>query len=160
MTSTIYKLTAIIAGLFFINFQTVAASATTTVSANIVPLTSLFMSDNITLREKTDIYQNKTQTKLNGVNIETSLFNSNNSAKIKINSPNNKTYDISITPTSVLADRSANKMEFKTLRVLNNFDPSKNNKEQELVIEAVIKNNGAKESGLYIGTVEIIVNYN
>lgn len=160
MTSTIYKLSALIAGLFLICLQVHAASATTTVSANIVPHTSLFMSDSISLRENPESYQQKSQTKLNGVTIETRSYNSDNLAKIKINSTHNESYDISITPTSILTDHSENKMEFKTLRVLNSFDPSKNNKDQELIIEAVIKNSDVKENGLYFGTVEINVNYN
>lgn len=160
MTKIIYKLSALILGLLFISFQTQAASATASVSANIVPQTSLYMSDHIILKERSDGLLNKAQSKLNGPNIETSSFNSNNTAKIKINSSQNVSYDISITPTSILTDNSENKMEVKSVRVLNDFDPTNNNKEQELLIEAVVKENDEGDDGFYFGTVEINVNYN
>ena len=69
-------------------------------------------------------------------------------------------YDILVSPSSSLTDASSNKMEFQTLKALNDFETLNNDKEQELVIEAVMKNNDAEGAGAYFGTVEINVNYN
>ena len=161
MTDTLLKHLVLIFGLTVFSFQLQAATATTTVSANIVPISSLVMTGSIVLGEKFDTYRDRTKIKANGVSIETSSFNVNNSAKLKINSSQNTVYDISVSPSSSLTDTSSNKMEFQTLKALNDFKTLNNNKEQELVIEAVMKkNNEAESAGAYFGTVEINVNYN
>ncbi len=150
----------LITGLMLASFQLQAATATTIVSANIVPISSLVMSGSIVLGGNVDTYREITQIKANGASIETSTSNTKNAARLKINSSNNTLYEISISPASPLIDQAANKMEFKTLRTRNNFETLNNNKEQELVIEAVMKDNESQDSGVYFGTVEINVNYN
>ena len=160
MTDTLLKHLVLIIGLTVCSFQLQAATATTTVSANIVPISSLVMTGSIVLGEKLDTYRDITKIKANGVRIETSSFNAKNSAKLKINSSQNTVYDISVSPSSSLTDASSNKMEFQTLKALNDFETLNNDKEQELVIEAVMKNNDAESAGAYFGTVEINVNYN
>ena len=160
MTDTLFKHLVLIIGLTVCSFQLQAATATTTVSANIVPISSLVMTGSIVLGEKLDTYRDITKIKANGVRIETSSFNAKNSAKLKINSSQNTVYDISVSPSSSLTDASSNKMEFQTLKALNDFETLNNDKEQELVIEAVMKNNDAESAGAYFGTVEINVNYN
>ena len=160
MTNVLFKNLMLITGITFASFQIQAATATTTVSANIVPISSLVMSGSIVLGENIDNYQGITQIKANGASIETSAFNTKNAARLKINSSNNTLYEISISPSSPVIDNASNKMEFKTLRTRNDFETLNNNKEQELVIEAVMKDSATQDSGVYFGTVEINVNYN
>ena len=160
MTTAFFKNLMLMTGLALTSFQVQAATATTTVSANIVPISSFVMSGSIVLGEKTNNYRQLTQIKANGASIETSSFNTENTAKLKINSSNNTLYEISISPASPVIDNASNKMEFKTLRTRNNFETLNNDKEQELVIEAVMQDNDTQDSGVYFGTVEINVNYN
>ena len=160
MTDTLLKHLVLIFCLTVFSFQLQAATATTTVSANIVPISSLVMTGSIVLGKKFDTYRDITKIKANGVSIETSSFNAENSAKLKINSSQNTVYDISVSPSSSLTDTSSNKMEFETLKAINDFETVNNDKEQELVIEAVMKKNDVESAGAYVGTVEINVNYN
>ena len=160
MINSVIRKLLLVVGLTLISFQINAATATTTVSANIVPKASLFMSGNIILAKNFNTYQDKTQTRANSVNIETSAFNRKNSAKIKINTSHNASYDISISPSSTLTNSSSSKIEIKKIRTLNNFETVNNNTEQELVIEAVLKDADSEDAGFYFGTVEINVNYN
>ncbi len=160
MTNVLSKNLMLMTGLTLASFQIQSATATTIVSANIVPASSLVMSGSIVLSQGNNAYREYTQIKVNGTSIETSTFNTENTARLKINSSNNTLYEISISPASPLIDQAANKMEFKTLRTRNNFETLNNNKEQELVIEAVMQDNESQDSGEYFGTVEINVNYN
>ena len=160
MTNVFFKNLILMTGLTLVSFQILAATATTIVSANIVPISSLVMSGSIVLGENINTYREITQIKANGASIETSSFNTKNAARLKINTSNNTLYEISISPSSPLIDNASNKMEFKTLRTRNNFETLNNNKEQELVIEAVMKDNDTRDPGVYFGTVEINVNYN
>lgn len=160
MTIITSKQSLLVTGLLSTSFLIQAATATTTISANIVPKTSFFISDSITLNRAAESYEDNERSKLNGVDIKTSSYNSDNSAKIKINSSHNESYDISISPQTELSGKSSTVMEIKTMKTHNGFDSVNNNKDQELVIEAVIKDSETRNKGVYFGTVEINVNYN
>jgi len=160
MLDTLLKQMLFVTLLFVISFQIIAASATATVSANIVPKASLFMSGNIIMSKSSIPYSAKTLNKLNGINIETTSFNNKKSAKIIINTSHNANYDISISPSSTLNYGLSDKVKITHIQSHNNFESLNNNQEQELIIEAVIKDQDNLDKGSYIGTVEINVNYN
>ena len=160
MLDTLLKQMLFITLLFIISFEITAASATATVSANIVPNTSLLMSGNIIMSKSSIPYSAKKLNKINGINIETISFNSKGAAKIKINASHNANYDISVSPSSTLSYGLLGKVKITQIQSHNNFSSSNNNQEQELIIEAVIEDPDFLDNGTYIGTVEINVNYN
>ncbi len=151
---------ALLISLSVISFQLTAATATTTVSANIVPISSFAMSDNIFLSRIINARQESAQTKANGARIDSGTLIVKKPTKVKINSSHNTVYDITISPSSILKDRASSKIEIKRLRALNNFDPLNNNAEQALMIEAITMDSNGQNGGFYSGSVEVNVNYN
>ena len=160
MTNTSLKQFALVILLLLTNFQLEAASATATVSANVVPNTSFAMTGSIILSNNINNIQNEIHTKLNNINVVTSSFNNNKSARVKINASHNANYDISISPSPPIINGKSNKIKFHQLEIQNSFNSLNNNREQDLIIEAIIEDADANDTGAYIGTIEINVNYN
>lgn len=159
MANRLFNKLFMVFGLLFISNPLHAATATATISANVVPRATLLMTGSILLGSEASTVDDS-QTKVNVIQVKTTSFNSTSKAKIIVNTSHNAAYDISISPSSTLSSSTEKILKIKTLRTNNSFESDNNDKEQNLVIEAEVSNTGTQGAELYIGTVEINVNYN
>ncbi len=161
MTNNLSKKVLLIIGLAPVIFEANAATATATVSANIVPASSFSISENIQLSMAAKKNSDVQQTIINNNRIEISSLNSKDAVKVKIISGHNNTYDLSISSKSILtSSNSSNKIKIDSLRLRKDTPSLNSNNEQELIIEGVLTKPGSKNTGPYSGTTEITVNYN
>ena len=157
-----FRRLSLITGLILFSAHVIAASVTakTTITANIVPMSSLGLS-NIEVPDRklsTDLRQ--TETKANGVIIRTNLSNTRNSAKLKIDTYHNSgvAYDISVSPYTPLSTTTSDKI--KTSRLHNDTGSINNTSQQAFEVEVRLNDTADKETERYSGAVEITVNYN
>lgn len=162
MTNVLFRQLILITGLILVSYQVKAASITAIapISANIVPISSLGLSDINILDKKHDAHSNEIQTKANSAIIRTSLFKSKYSTKLKIETYHNNgiAYDISVSPFMPLTESLSNKTNDS--RTYNNIELLKNTNKQEFEIEVIQKDNVVTDTELNFGYVEINVNYN
>ena len=162
MTNISFRQLILITGLILVSYQVKAASitATASISANIVPVSSLGLSDINILNKNHEAHSNEIQTKANSAFIRTSLFKTKDSTKLEIETYHNNSiaYDISVSPFLPLTDSLSNTI--KNSQTYNNFELLKNTNKQEFEIEVIQKDNAVPDTGSYFGYVEINVNYN
>lgn len=162
MANKLYKEILLIVGLGTVIFEAnAAATATTTVTANIVPASSFSISENfhqnIIPEEKSDVLRSP----VNNNRIEISSFDNKNTVKVKIISYHNNTYNLSIASQSILTGPDAsNRIKIDKLEVDDSSPSLNSNNEQGLIIEGVLTIPGSNYTGSYSGTTEITVNYN
>ena len=161
MTNNFSKKILLIIGLAPVIFEANAATATATVSANIVPASSFSMSESIQLSTAAEKNSDVQQTLINNNHIEISSLGNNNAAKVKIISYHNNIYDLSISSKSILTDsNSSNKIKIDNLEIHNNSPSLNRINEQGLIIKGVLTKPDSKNTGSYSGSTEITVNFN
>ena len=149
MTNDLSKKILLIIGLATVVYEAdAAATARATVTANIVPISSLSISEsfhqNITPEKNSDVQQ--------------ILINNH---RIKISSYHNNIYDLSISSQSNLtAPDSPNRIKIDNLEIDDSTLSLNSNNEQGLIIEGILTIPDSNNTGSYSGTTEITVNYN
>ena len=160
MTNNLSKKILLIVGLVPVIFEAnAAATATATVTANIVPASSFSISESIRLSTTSEKNSDEQQRLINNNHLEISSLNNTNAVKAKIISHNN-IYDLSISSNSIMtSSNSSNKIEINSLKIHNNTPSLNRNNEQWLIIEGVLTKPDSKNRS-HSGTTEITVNYN
>lgn len=149
MTDDLSKKILLIIGLATVVYEAdAAATARATVTANIVPISSLSISESF--------HQNITPEKNNDV--QQILINNH---RIKISSYHNNTYDLSISSQSTLTDPDpSNRIKMDPLEIHNDTPSQNGNNRQRLIIEGVLTKPDSKNTSPYSDATEITVNYN
>lgn len=161
MAINLSKIILLTMGMASVAFDTNAATATATVTANIVPASSFSISESIQLSTAAEKNNDVQQTLINNNRIEISSLNSKDAVKVKIISGHNNTYDLSISSKSILtSSKSSNKLEIDSLKLHKDTPSLNHNNEQGLIIEGVLTKPDSKSTGPYSGITEITVNYN
>lgn len=169
MTSSVFKrimiFTLII--LFVTNIKiSASATAIATVSANIVPISSISASGAIILTTQGNNKYVGTNSQYSGTpnissdnNIRLSTLSSKDSLKFKISSSRNMTYDISISST---ADMSDNKTEIllDNLHIKTTEVGPKHKEENRLVVNGSLLDNNKQKTNFYKGQAVFSINYN
>lgn len=162
MINDLSKKILLIIGLATVVYEAnAAATATATVTANIVPASSFSISESfhqsITPENNSDVQR----TLINNNRIEISSLDNKNAVKVKIISYHNNTYNLSISSQSILTGPdSSSRIKIDNLEI-NDSAPSLNsNNEQGLIIEGILTIPDNNNTGSYSGPTEITVNYN
>ncbi len=161
MTNDLSKKILLIIGLAPVIFEADAATATATVSANIVPASSFSITKNSRQSTPFEKQSDVQRAPINSNRIETGSFNNKSEVIVKIISHHNNIYDLSMSPEYTLTSSySLNRTKTDHLKAGNNTPSLNSNNEQGLIIEGILTKPGSKNTSLYSGTTEITVNYN
>ena len=162
MTNKLSKKILLIIGLSTVIFEAdAAATATATVTANIVPISSFSISESFQQRITHEENSDAQQALINNNRIAISSLNNKNAVKVEIISYHNDIYDLSISSNSILCSPdSSTRMKIDHMKIHNNTPSLNSNNGQALIIEGLLTKPDSNYTGPYSGTTEITVNYN
>ena len=162
MTNDLSKKFLLIIGLATVVYEAnAAATATTTVTANIVPVSSFSISENFHQNIKPEESSDVLRTPVNNNRIEISSLDNKNAVKVKIISYHNNSYNLSISSQSILTGPdSSNRVKIDKLEIGHSTPSLNSNNEQGLIIKGILTIPDSNNTGSYSGTTEITVNYN
>jgi len=144
-----------------------SATATTTITANIVPAASFSVTAPIILNRQTsnpaprsNVSQEQNISKptfTNSAMLRTT--DTNNPARFRINSNQNLIYDVSM-PSHISASNNKRKIKAYISHTLDADARLNINQGYELEISGSLKDDAEKKNGTYHGDIDITVNYN
>ena len=162
MTSSTFKKIIFLAIAFLLITHikiTSSATALATISANIVPLTSISSSGTLILTARTNKQYTNTPNKSTENSVILSTASSKDFLKFKISNSREIAYDISISPIADMSDKTG-KITLDNLHIQKHEQISKYKKENGLIIDGTLLDTNTQKTINYKGQADITVHYN
>ena len=160
MIDSLFKKTSLLAGLLVVCIESLAdATATATVTVNVVPGSSFFVSDSIELNEKHGQLTIKESKNRDQATVVLSSLYTRKPVVFKVIPYDDRIYNISISSSSILANSSGS-IKLGNMKIAGESGLSGEGEEKVLVIEGEITRTNEVQNDPFIGITEINLNYN